>query len=105
MIKNIQYMFKPLNLSPGFEPGQEVCIDKSLTEYCQVKEIPYIVMQSWRGSGEETYKEGYILVNSVTKQIEFRDERPQVLEYIIETISNHLHGLVVERVDSSDTSS
>lgn len=105
MIKNIQYMFKPENTSPGFEPGQEVCVDKYLTEYCQVKEIPYVVMQSWRGSGEETYKEGYILVNTTTKQIEFTDERPQVLEYIIESISNHLHHLVVNEEDSSGTSS
>ena len=105
MIKNLQYLFKPLNISPGFEPGQEVCMSRYLTEYCQAKEIPYIVMQSWRGSGEDSYLEGYLLINATNKQIEFIDERSQVLEYIIETISNHLHSNAADGGDNSDTSS
>ena len=55
-------------------------MSRYLTEYCQAKEIPYIVMQSWKGSGEDSYLEGYLLINATNKQIEFVDERSQVLE-------------------------
>ncbi len=96
MIINLQHLFKPKETSLGFEEGQETCVHRGLTEYAGGLGVPYFGLQLWKGSGEDAHVEGYALVNKDTKQVVFVDQRPQVCEYILETISKHQEEQSVE---------
>ena len=74
-------------MSPGFEEGQEACIHKRLTDYAKELNIPYFGLQLWRGSGEDSYVEGYALVDKNTNQVMFMDSRIDVCEYMLEMMS------------------
>ena len=86
MIKNLQYMFKSPNVMPGMNPGEEICIDRGLSLYCQELEIPYIVAQIWEGTGEESHITNYVVLEFESKKAVFMDPRPQVIEYILENL-------------------
>ena len=87
MIYNLQYKFKPEEMSPGFEEGQQVCVHAGLTSYAKDLGVSCFVLQLWRGSGESSYVEGYAMVNTQSKQIFFVDHRHDVCEYTIEQIA------------------
>lgn len=88
---------KPINLSPGPGEGQEMCVHKGLTEYCQELEVPAFVMQIWEGD-EMT---GYVLIDMATKKTIFSDHRYGVIEYMIECISKEIHHSVVDEANTS----
>ncbi len=96
MIINLQHLFKPKETSPGLKEGQETCVHRGLTEYAGELGVPYFGLQLWEGTGEDAHVEGYALVNKDTKQIVFVDQRHQVCEYILETISKHQEEQSVE---------
>lgn len=96
MIINLQHLFKPKETSPGLKEGQEACVHRGLTEYAGELGVSYFGLQLWEGAGEDAHVEGYALVNKDTKQIVFVDQRPQVCEYILETISKHQEEQSVE---------
>lgn len=90
MIYNLQYLFKPESLTPGPQPGTEIGPDRILSLYCKSLGIPYLVMQVWTGSGEESSIDNYMLINITTQEIACIDHRPQVIEYFIEQIAESI---------------
>jgi len=99
MTYNLQYRFKPAEMSPGFEEGQQVCVHSGLTAYAKSLGVPCFALQLWRGEGETSYVEGYALVDMQTKQILFIDHRHDVCEYNIEQIAYKLS----EQKESTET--
>ena len=86
MIINLQHTFKSPNCTPGPD-GQELCVDKYLTEYAQELGVSSYVIQVWEGQGDETKMTNLIIFDSKTNKPVFMDHRSQVIEYMIEKIS------------------
>ena len=101
MTYNIQYKYKPANVTPGPKEGQEMCIHRGLTEYCEMLKVPAYVLQIWEGSGEEASIVNYVLVDVKEKKPIFEDHRYSVIEYIIENISKSINNSDVEESNTS----
>lgn len=86
MIHNIQYKFKPKELSPGLKEGQEATVCEGLTRYAQSLGVPCFALRLWEGEGEESKMVGYALVDMTTQQVFFTDHRYDVCEYILENV-------------------
>ena len=86
-IVNIQHKFKPQHLSPGFHPGQQVCVHKGLTEYAVQNNVPAFVLQLWEGEGINIRVTGYSLIDKESGKTIFTDHRHDVIEYMIESIA------------------
>jgi hypothetical protein len=83
-------MFKPKDMSPGFEEGQEVCVHKGLTGYALECGVPAFVLQLWEGKDQEAHVTGYAVIDKDSKQVLFVDRRHDVVEYIIEQFAVQL---------------
>jgi len=88
MTTNLQYLFKSPNSSPG-PNGTEICVDKRLTEYSKELGLKFYVVQLWEGNDEDTQLINYIVIDPEQKIQIFSDPRSQVIEYILENISNN----------------
>ena len=89
-IISLQYMFKPKDMSPGFQEGQEVCVHKGLTGYALECGVPAFVLQLWEGKDQEAHVTGYAVIDKDSKQVLFVDRRHDVVEYIIEQFAAQL---------------
>jgi len=102
MIINLQYKFKPENISPGPD-GTEICVDKNLTEYAADLGLSVYVIQVWEGQNEDSHIERYIIFDSKLKKPIFSDHRYHVVEYILENIAAQVENNQTE--DETQTSS
>ena len=107
MIINLQHKFKPTDVSPGPQEGQEVCVHSGLTNYAAECEVPAFVLEVWEGEGEDTRLTNYLVIDKNTKQIVFADHRHDVIEYIIECFGEQMHNAEqsVECAESAQNSS
>ena len=102
MIKNIQYLFKSKSVFPGPIPGQQMCIDKYLTEYANNLNINYVGVQLWEGDGEASHIVDFVIIDGNTKQMVFKDHRLDVCEYFLENKANETQP---DNESTPDTSS
>ena len=91
-IVNLQYLFKPGEMSPGLDEGQEACVDRGLTEYAAELGVSCFALQLWEAKGDESHIVQYALIDKDTKKIIFMDSRVHVCEYVLENISQHLQS-------------